>query len=420
MKSDLAKKGVKNKRTAQVNPGTSSRLLEMAHGQSQLTAHEPSTTPEVLDRMLPNTSHNTSAETSDILNNTLLQVLVPTIWGIIVVIGALGNTIVIFTMCRRGRGIPKTATNCYIINVALADLAFILIVVPLTTAAYVSDEWVYGEAMCKFQNYIIYVTLLSTCLTLTAMTIDRYFAIVHPIRSLRRRTPRVAAIICLAIWLTCLALCSPYLQVFTLVQVQSGQVELTVCKADWPKGWEKTVIVLVVLLTYVIPLAVIVVSYTLILRFLWRHRIGTRKTADSKSEASESAMGGGTTLANRRKKVAKMVAAVVVLFAITWLPIHLFNLCFVLLDDFPQSTPLYILKIFAHTLSYTSSCVNPFVYTIMGDGFRKAFRESLPVCDSGHSPQMRTYYTRRTVTSTAETRFHEVNDNETKHLKASV
>ena len=81
----------------------------------------------------------------------------------------------------------------------------------------------------------------------------------------------------------CLALCSPYLQVFTLVQVQSGQVELTVCKADWPKGWEKTVIVLVVLLTYVIPLAVIVVSYTLILRFLWRHRIGTRKTADSVS-----------------------------------------------------------------------------------------------------------------------------------------
>ncbi|RUS91764.1 hypothetical protein EGW08_000472, partial [Elysia chlorotica] len=346
----------------------------MAQDESQLSAHEPSTTPEVLDNMLPNSSLNRSAENSDILNNTLLQVLVPTIWGIIVVIGALGNTIVIFTMCRRGRGIPRTATNCYIINVALADLAFILIVVPLTTAAYVSDEWVYGEVMCKFQNYIIYVTLLSTCLTLTAMTIDRYFAIVHPIRSLRRRTPRVAAIICLAIWLTCLALCSPYLQVFALVQVESGPMELTVCKADWPQGWEKTVIVVVVMLTYVIPLFVIVVSYTLILRFLWRHRIGTRKGADSVR----------TTIANRRKKVAKMVAAVVVLFAITWLPIHLFNLCFVLLDDFPQSRPLYILKIFAHTLSYTGSCVNPFVYTIMGDGFRKAFRESLPVCANGH------------------------------------
>lgn len=116
-------------------------------------------------------------------------------------------------------------------------------------------------------------------------------------------------------------------------------------------------------------------------------------------------MGGGRTIASRRKKVAKMVAAVVILFAISWLPIHLFNLCFTLMKDFPKSQVTYDLKIFAHTLSYTNSCVNPFVYTIMGDSFRKAFRESLPVCRESSSSSMRPSYSRRTG-STVETRFN--------------
>lgn len=115
-------------------------------------------------------------------------------------------------------------------------------------------------------------------------------------------------------------------------------------------------------------------------------------------------MGGGMTIARRRKKVAKIVAAVVILFAITWLPIHLFHLCFYLMSNFPMTQTMYNLKIIAHTLSYTNSCLNPFVYTIMGDNFRKAFRESL--CGSGSpSAYKRPGYSRRTA-STTETRFN--------------
>ena len=45
------------------------------------------------------------------------------------------------------------------------------------------------------------MTLQATCLTLTAMTIDRYYAIVHPIRSIERRTPRRAVLVSGGIWL---------------------------------------------------------------------------------------------------------------------------------------------------------------------------------------------------------------------------
>ncbi|KAH9524744.1 KiSS-1 receptor, partial [Bulinus truncatus] len=300
-----------------------------------------------------------------------------------------------------------SATNCYIINVALADLAFIVIVVPITTSAYVSAKWQHGEVMCKFNQYISYVTLLSTCLTLTAMTIDRYFAIVHPIKSMQSRTPKVAAIICIIIWFTSSVICCPYLIIPELrEEVISGKVVL-ICTLACPVRIQNALIIVVVLVTYVVPLTVIIISYSLILRYLWRHKISMNRDFNN-SESSEPVMGGGSTMARRRKKVAKMVAAVAILFAITWLPIHLFNLVYVLMDDrFPRSRALYDLKIFAHTLSYTSSCVNPFIYTIMGDGFRKAFRESLPMCRGSPSSYKRPSYPRRSG-STVETRNREV------------
>ncbi|CAG5134961.1 unnamed protein product, partial [Candidula unifasciata] len=83
------------------------------------------------------------------------KVLITTLWGIITIIGALGNMTVVLTMWKHtGKGI--SATKCYIINVALADLAFIIMVVPITTAAYVSEHWIYGDIMCKLINYMIY------------------------------------------------------------------------------------------------------------------------------------------------------------------------------------------------------------------------------------------------------------------------
>ena len=39
---------------------------------------------------------------------------------------------------------------------------------------------------------------------------------------------------------------------------------------------------------------------------------------------------------------------------------------------------MYIIKIISHFLSYANSCVNPFVYAFLSDGFRKAMRKTFP------------------------------------------
>jgi len=77
-----------------------------------------------------------------------------------------------------------------------------------------------------------------------------------------------------------------------------------------------------------------------------------------------------------------MVAIVVLLFATFWFPIHVFNLCMNFIKGFPNTNILYNIKIIAHTLSYANSCVNPFVYAFLNDGFKKAFSKSFPFLSS--------------------------------------
>ncbi len=80
----------------------------------------------------------------------------------------------------------------------------------------------------------------------------------------------------------------------------------------------------------------------------------------------------------KRRKATKMVVVVVILFATFWLPIHVFQLWFKLDANFPKTQITYVYKICAHSLSYANCCVNPFVYSFLGDGFRKAIRKAFP------------------------------------------
>ena len=73
-----------------------------------------------------------------------------------------------------------------------------------------------------------------------------------------------------------------------------------------------------------------------------------------------------------------MIAIVVLLFALCWLPVHVINLWMKFDKNFPRTDVMYVIKICAHTLSYANSCVNPFVYSYAGEGFQKAVRKAFP------------------------------------------
>jgi len=72
----------------------------------------------------------------------------------------------------------------------------------------------------QIYQYVIHVTAHASVYTLVLMSLDRYLAVVHPIRSLTVRTRRNAAVALVCLWTVVVAANSPMIQHFS-VGVQS-------------------------------------------------------------------------------------------------------------------------------------------------------------------------------------------------------
>jgi hypothetical protein len=78
----------------------------------------------------------------------------------------------------------RSTTNLLIINLAVADLLFIVFCVPFTATDYVLPFWPFGDIWCKIVQYLIVVTAYASVYTLVLMSLDRFMAVVHPIASM--------------------------------------------------------------------------------------------------------------------------------------------------------------------------------------------------------------------------------------------
>ncbi|XP_016087951.1 neuropeptide Y receptor type 2-like [Sinocyclocheilus grahami] len=110
------------------------------------------------------------------------------------------------------------------------------------------------------------------------------------------------------------------------------------------------------LLQYVVPLAIISYAYVCI----W---------IKLKNHVSPSNRSDGI---GRRKKTTKMLALVVVVFAVCWLPFHVFQLAsdLDLILKFKEYKLIYTLF---HIVAMCSTFVNPLLYGWMNQNYRNGF-----------------------------------------------
>ncbi|XP_054162257.1 RYamide receptor-like [Oppia nitens] len=89
---------------------------------------------------------------------------------------------------------------------------------------------------------------------------------------------------------------------------------------------------------------------------------------------------------NKKIKVIKMLMTIVLLFAICWLPIHVFSLLVWFYPKFLKVKTrfgyvLYVISYFScHFISMAHSTVNPICYCFMSENFRMNLRALLSRC----------------------------------------
>ncbi|CAF0941958.1 unnamed protein product [Adineta steineri] len=288
---------------------------------------------------------------------------------LIFILGFLGNSAVIFVAIRKRK--YRNVTNCYVMNLAFADLLFLILSIPYTTYLGLVDSYPFGNIICRIYMYLAYVFLLATCHTLAAMSIDRYLYIVLPSSKLQWRTSNTAFSVCLIIWASSLGLIVPY---HITSHVMSSN--LKTCGVNDQKNF--LVCFLVFCSYYAVPLLIIIVCYTK----LAMHVMQSNRTIVNQMNSKNIPK----FLKKKQRRVTKMVIVVTLVFAMCWLPIHTLELMkcanSTILYNLAQSYPkfIYTIRAFAHALAYFNSCLNPYLYALLNRNFCFDLIDIIPTC----------------------------------------
>ncbi|XP_029384884.1 type-1A angiotensin II receptor isoform X2 [Echeneis naucrates] len=304
--------------------------------------------------------------------------LVPIVYGCIFVIGIVGNSMVVaVTSCYMK---PKTVANIFVLNLAVSDLTFLITLPMWATFTATGYQWPFGGFLCKASAGLAIFNLYTSIFFLTALSIDRYLAIVHPVRSRRFRTVLYARITCVVIWLFAFVLSVPTALTRDVHNIQNSNS--TVCAilhkvADNARFKELLLAISLMksLLGFLVPFIIIISCYCLIGRALLSAR-HIQKSCRSRDD-----------------EVLRMLAAAVLAFFLCWAPHQVFHFMQVLTqltmkDNCPFLEIIDTAMPFTICIAYFNSCVNPIVYGFVGNNFRKNLLQLLHCSPSRPEPHL--------------------------------
>ncbi|XP_066835179.1 apelin receptor A-like [Anser cygnoides] len=288
--------------------------------------------------------------------------LLPVLYTLVFVLGLSGNGLVLLTVWRGPRAKRRSA-DAYIGNLALADLAFV-VTLPLW-AAYTAlrFHWPFGAALCKLSSYLVLLNMFASAFCLGGLSAERYRAVARaapPPRAAPRR-PAAALGPLAALWAAAAAAALPAL---LLREARRGPRNRTLCDLELG-GAARAAAALslgTTALGFAAPLLLMAVCYCCVGAAVRRHLRPRRAEAAA------------------RRRLLRLIAALVAVFAGCWLPFHLLKSLFVLAAAGLLELPCALLGLisrlhpYATCLAYLNSCLNPLLYAFIDGRFRAQCR----------------------------------------------
>ncbi|XP_047671822.1 neuropeptide Y receptor type 2 [Tachysurus fulvidraco] len=286
-----------------------------------------------------------------------VQVVLIFAYSAIILFGVSGNSLVIYVVYKFRN--LHTVTNLFITNLAVADLLVNALCLPFTLMATLSGEWRFGQVMCYLLPYAQGLTVHVSTITLSVIALDRYRSIVHHTDT--KMSKDVCVLVIIISWVSSAVLASP-LAIFREYVTFHLTPEHIIqgCVEKWPGSSADGTMysVATFLLQYGLPLSVISCAYACIWSKLRKHL---------------SPGGGHSERHRRRRKTTKMLAAVVAVFAISWLPFHAFQLAVDIDSSVLDMKDFKLLYTLFHIIAMCSTFTNPILYGWMNRNYRQAF-----------------------------------------------
>ncbi|XP_032047162.1 substance-K receptor isoform X1 [Aythya fuligula] len=287
-------------------------------------------------------------------------------YSFIVITSIVGNITVIWIILAHRR--MRTATNYFIVNLALSDLLMSAFNTIFNFIYASHNVWYFGKEFCRFQNWFPITAMFVSIYSMTAVAAERYVAIIHPFK------PRLSAgntrVIIGIIWLVAFGLAFPqcfYAEILT----DNGT---TKCIVVWPDDvgskHQLTYHIAVIVLIYLLPLMVMFVAYSIIGITLWSSAVPGNHINRVLYEHQ----------VNAKKKFVKTMVVVVIIFAVCWLPYHIYFILGSFKEDIYQQKYIQQVYLAIFLLAMSSTMYNPIIYCCLNQRFRSGFKLAFRWC----------------------------------------
>ncbi|KAG8455529.1 hypothetical protein GDO86_001646 [Hymenochirus boettgeri] len=268
-------------------------------------------------------------------------------------LGLPGNAFIIWSIIWKMKGREKSVTCILILNLAVAD-GTILLLTPFFISFLVLKSWIFGRAVCKLVYYLCCLNMFASIFIIALMSLDRFLAVFRPYTSQSLRKKHLVTKILIFIWLLAGALGLPafaYREV-----IENHQLNATICEPCHPSRGEAVFhYTFETMVAFLLPFPMVLFSYILVLIKLKASRFG------------------------QRSRIEKLIAAILVTFAILWLPYHVVNAIQVTANLTSGKISKNLEKVAkmsragATALAFFSACVNPLLYAFAASDLFKMF-----------------------------------------------
>ncbi|KAK6487637.1 substance-K receptor [Huso huso] len=291
-----------------------------------------------------------------------------TLWAIayalIVIISVTGNVTVIWIILAHKR--MRTVTNYFIVNLAFSDASMAVFNTVFNFVYAIHNDWYFGLGFCRFINFFPITAIFSSIYSMTAIAIDRYMAIIHPLKP--RLSSTITKVVIAVIWLLAFLLTFP--QCFYSITIFYDP--RTICLVDWPDDYggkhQLMYQIAVIILIYLLPLLVMLVTYSIVGVTLWGGEIPGASSEHYQNQIQA------------KRKVVKMMIVVVVTFALCWLPFHAYFILGSFNKDIYKQKYIQQVYLAIFWLAMSSTMYNPIIYYCLNQRFRSGFRQAFHWC----------------------------------------
>ena len=277
------------------------------------------------------------------------------------IVAVIGNIFICLVVYNKKQ--MRSTTYILIVSMAISD-----IIGGLT----IPGQWFFcstwflsigssGERICGLHKSAQILSYYVSTFTMTAIAIDRYRLVLHPLK------PRIKWVWPVAItWLLGMLFTSTTLASMRVSEYFSPTQGLIGCRVIFAHDvsfiLRKIRVLLVMSTQYIIPLGITAFLYGMVMYTIWKRETVGSVTQDKKQ-----------SLDKHKRKTIKMLIVVVVLFALAWLPTHIMHFLKFYTNIIPlekgkcNSSTFYTL---CYWLGISSCSYNVFIYCYFNSDFR--------------------------------------------------